>query len=111
MSKEFAEAKVQIARLEYEQAIHNARMEYLELMEDAYNRMGEAFIESMATGMQKGLEQFLLLKGDLGDLFVNMGQAVASGFAKEVSTTLTEQILFAGSNIEDLSAGYCHEHF
>ena len=90
---EHAEAKVQIARLKFEKAIHDARMEYLEKMKVFINRITETMMESMASGMQKGLESMLTGESNLKEAARQMAQTIQAAMAKEMAATWTDKFM------------------
>ena len=84
--------------LEAEKNIQNIILEadaqLNDLMGTLSANMTVAVQTGFGSGMRKGLEDMLLLKGDIGDLVVGVGKSIASSMAK----TLSDQMVQAMGN-------------
>ena len=74
--------------------ILNADAQLNDLMGKLSTNMTIAVQTGFGSGMRKGLEDMLLLKGDIGDLVVGVGKSIASSMAK----TLSDQMVQAMGN-------------
>ena len=86
--QEYAEAKLasEIALLDY--------MNKLDAVTDTFHHRWQVGIyDATYTGLQKGFEDMLLLKGDLGDMIVGLGKGLANAMAKSLSDQMARSLM------------------
>jgi hypothetical protein len=89
-----ARLKILEAEKNIQNIILEADAQLNDLMGTLSANMTVAVQTGFGSGMRKGLEDMLLLKGDIGDLVVGVGKSIASSMAK----TLSDQMVQAMGN-------------